>query len=95
MELTNTINNDIELNNKQKSFFNSNLGKIVKYASKKPYDVNNHYKLLVRKSTGKLDNDILNLFKMIASNMCEYLNRKNNYNDLIKYLSTDIKNNSK
>ena len=72
-----------------------NLGKIVKYASKKPYDVNNHYKLLVRKSTGKLDNDILNLFKMIASNMCEYLNRKNNYNDLIKYLSTDIKNNSK
>ena len=25
-----------------------NLGKIVKYASKKPYDVNNHYKLLVR-----------------------------------------------
>ena len=34
-------------------------------------------------------------FKMIASNMCEYLNRKNNYNDLIKYLSTDIKNNSK
>lgn len=32
MELTNTINNDIELNNKQKSFFNSNLGKIVNTA---------------------------------------------------------------
>lgn len=32
MELTNTINNDIELNNKQKSFLNSNLGKIVNTA---------------------------------------------------------------
>lgn len=32
MELTNTINNDIELNNKQKSFLNSYLGKIVNTA---------------------------------------------------------------
>ena len=45
---------------------NSDLNKIVKYASKKPYNSKAHYSELLKLVENKLDNETNNLFKILA-----------------------------
>ena len=68
-----------------------NINKIVKYAKKQKYDKNAHYELLINKTKGSLDSKMFKTFKMLANNMTEYLAQKENYKDLLKYLSADLK----
>ena len=73
---------------------NFDLNKIVKYASKKPYNSKAHYSELLKLVENKLDNETNNLFKILASDITEYLSNSKNYEDLLNYLPKDIKLNS-
>ena len=68
-----------------------NLKKIINYLNKRKYNQEEHYNLLISKASKKLDKETLELFKLVAKNITIYLSKKDNYQDLIKYLPEDIK----
>ena len=70
-----------------------NLAKIEKYAKNKPYHEHLHYNLLKEKAKNKLNAKEYGTFCHLASHMTEYLARSQNYLDLVRYLTEDIKKN--
>jgi hypothetical protein len=69
------------------------LTKIEKYAKTKKYDEQNHYEHLLKYTRKKLSPKEFEVFKKLAANMTSYLARGDNYKDLVKYLTADIKKN--
>ena len=69
------------------------LSKIEKYAKTKKYDEQNHYEHLLKYTRKKLTPKEFEVFKKLAANMTSYLARGENYKDLVKYLTADIKKN--
>ncbi len=73
---------------------NFNFKKLVNYIiTEFSYDPNKHYELLLKLVEGKLKGDVLNLYKKIARNICEYLSYGNNFEDFATYLLEDTKRN--
>ena len=69
------------------------LTKIEKYAKNKKYDKEDHYEHLLKYTRNKLSKREFEVFKKVASHMTSYLARGDNYQDLVKYLTADIKKN--
>ncbi len=69
------------------------LAKIEKYAKSKKYDESDHYEHLLKYTRNKLSKREFEVFKKLASHMTSYLARGDNYQDLVKYLTADIKKN--
>ena len=69
------------------------INKILEYAREKRYDPAKHFDIIMSTITGKLSNEHRELFAPIASAMTDYL-AKNNYIDLIEYLTKDMKKNA-
>ena len=70
-----------------------NLTKIAKYAQKKKYDANEHYELLKKHAMKFMTKKEQEVFLKLASHITSYLSRGDNYQDLIYYLTEDIKKN--
>ena len=69
------------------------LAKIEKYAEKRQYDPKNHYEHLLKYTRKKLPKKEFEAFEKLASHMTSYLAKGDNYKDLVKYLSADIRKN--
>ena len=69
------------------------LTKIQKYVKNKKYDEQDHYEHLLKYTRNKLSKREFEVFKKLASHMTSYLARGDNYQDLVKYLTADIKKN--
>lgn len=69
------------------------LAKIEKYVKNKKYDKDDHYIHLLKYTRNKLSKKEYELFKKLAAHMTDYLSRGDNYQDLVKYLTADIKKN--
>ena len=69
------------------------LTKIEKYVKSKKYDEQDHYEHLLKYTRNKLSKREFELFKKLACHMTSYLARGDNYQDLVKYLTADIKKN--
>ena len=69
------------------------ISKIEEYASTLVYDDKKHFDIIMSAITGKLSAEHRALFGPIAKSMTEYLAKGENYEDLIKYLTRDLKKN--
>ena len=70
-----------------------NLDKLRRYAESMEYNPLKHAILLSDHAKGKLGKKEKELFAKLLSHMTEYLDRGDNYKDLLRYLSEDIKKN--
>ncbi len=73
---------------------NFDLNAIVRHAKKKEYNGNKHYDELLKLANQKLSGEMLTMFRKLASNITEYLSFGDHYDELLKYLPTDIKLNN-
>ena len=69
------------------------LTKIQKYVKNKKYDEQDHYEHLLKYTKNKLTKREFEVFRKLASHMTSYLARGDNYQDLVRYLTSDIKKN--
>ena len=72
-----------------------NISKILAFIKKRKYDPKRHLSVLEASSKGKLNKELSTLFDTLKQNMIDYLAKGTNYNDLVEYLVSDMKKNSK
>ena len=70
-----------------------NIAKIAEYAKSINYNPDKHLDIIMNATEGKLSKDNKKLFDEIAESMVGYLKKGDNYQDLVKYLSSDIQKN--
>ena len=71
-----------------------NISNIEKYAKGKKYDKDKHLEIINKAIEGKLSKEHKTLFEPIAKSMTDYLEKGDNYSDLVQYLSSDIVKNN-
>ncbi len=72
-----------------------NYQRIVKYSKSHKYDPEKHFEILRNASKDKLRGKVRDTFLNVARSMTNYLTNDQNYSDLIKYLSKDLKLNGR